>query len=457
MGIPMKKFSFVKGLLPADGLDFSGFHTSFLEERAMEVFLPKEVILPMIQHRGAAAEVAVRVGEYVRVGQVVGRPADSFGTPVHAGVSGRVTKMMILRLPDGRRCAAVCVESDGKRAPYPFVKKTDGSSHLTPKDLMQLLYKSGIVGMGGDGEPTFFKCQRAIFAGADTLYVNGLQSEPYLTCDSYQLREYSEKVIQGAVALASVLKVNKIRFCIQDKWVREITAMYSALESCGDTFPDRDMELLLFRSRYPQGYERLLGQAVYGGEIDRSKTFEEQYQAVVLNVSTCCAFADVIEKNQPCVSRIITLSVNDAESKNILVPIGTPVSEILAAVPEKKNARVILGGSLTGIPLTDTYFPILKMTSGITIMEEFDGASTECIRCGACAEACPVKLIPYLAESCILRENKKVLGKMPMERCISCGSCSYVCPSRRDLSFHIARYAHSKRLDNGEVKEIVVG
>ena len=446
----MKKYSFLRGLHPIDGLEFTDIHTSKAEERALEVFLPKEILLPMLQHRGVPAQVAVDIGDYVRIGQVVGKPADAFGTAVHSGISGFVRDIREIRLPDGRLSLAVLIESDGKRSFHPTIKKNDDTHSITPKDLLSLLYYSGIVGMGGDGEPTFIKCQRAIFAQADTLYINGMQSEPLMTCDCYQMREYSDKVIRGAVALASILRIQKIRFCISDKWIREITAMYSAVESSQEIFPDRDMEISLFRSRYPQGYERLLGQAVYGGKYETQENFENLYKAVVFNVSTCCAFADMIEKNQPCVSRIITLAVNETDRKNMLVPIGTPVSEILASVPEKKNGRVVLGGAMTGVSVEDTYVPVLKTTCGIMIAPEPDRKSEECIRCDACTGACPVGLIPYICHRAISSGSEKILQKIPIERCISCGACSYVCPSGIGSARTIAKYAHEKRMKQEE-------
>jgi len=446
----MKKYSFIKGFLPFDGLDFIGTHTSLSEERALELFLPKEVLIPLLQHRGNPAELLVKEGDYVRIGQPIGKVKDAPSAPVHASISGTVTSIEQLRLPDGRVSSAVRIESDGKRQYISSVKKNENFLDFTPKILWQLLFQSGIVGMGGEGYSAFYKCQIAEEFGVDTLLINGIQCEPYLTCDSYQLRERSSKVIQGAAALAGVLQIKKIRFCIQDKWMREIEAMYTALQGVETEFLDKEMEILLFRSRYPQGYEKLLCQAVYEKPFDLNKTVEEQYKAVVFNVSTCCAFAEMLEKNLPCVSRIITLSGDQMDKKNIQVPIGTRVSELLAAVPEAKDANIVLGGAITGVPISDLDMPVMKTTTGITVLQNEIPKPMHCIRCGSCESACPMNLIPHLCERLILGNKEKKLEKLPIEQCISCGACSYVCPSKHSLSYHIARYAHQARMKKME-------
>ena len=447
----MKKYSFVKGLLPADGLDFVGFHNSPDDEAALEVFLSKEVVIPMLQHVGSPCIPSVDIGTYVRIGQLIGKPGkdpNGSNSCIHASISGRVTEIKQIRLPDGRECEAVCIVSDGKRSSASMSGPMQDYHERSPQELYNLLYRAGIVGMGGEGYPAHYKCKTA--KNADTILVNGMQSEPYLTCDSFQLREYTDRVIRGAAALAAIVQAGRVLVCLQDKWVSEINAVSDSIDRLRPSFPDRELDFVLFKSRYPQGYDRLIVQALFGGDIGMTDSLERDYNVIVFNVSTCSAFFDMIEKNMPCTSRIITLAGDRIGKKNLLVPIGTKISEILTAVPGIAEARIILGGALTGVYIQDLNTPVLKTTTGIMVIENPLPDAMRCIRCGSCVHACPVQILPYLSEKYILEKRDSELQKMNLHKCISCGSCSYVCPAHHQLSFHIARYAHQLRMRSGE-------
>lgn len=440
----MKKYSFVNGPLPADGLDFVGFHTSFSEEQSMEVFLPKEVIIPLLQHRGAPSECLVKKGDYVQIGQPVGRAAPPLGAQIHASISGEVTSIEQIFLPDGRPTKAVRIESDAKRRYAPFVNQESPERTYTPGEIFRLLFSCGIVGMGGEGYPAHYRYQYARKCKVKTLFISGLQCEPYMICDSHHLRENGKKVVKGALTLAEAIGAKKVVICIQDKWVREITSMYTVLEEREPKKNDRQVRIAIFRSRYPQGYEKLIAEAYFGVPADLKRSVEEQFQATVCNVSTCVAIADMIEKNLPCVSRVITLAGEMIGKKNILTPIGTKLSEILSPISGIKDARIVFGGMLTGVPVENPDMPVLKTTSGIMVLQDRSEEEMPCIRCGSCEIACPVGMIPYLCEQAALHDKKDMAQRMHIDRCISCGACSYVCPSRHPLSLRISRYKNEK-------------
>lgn len=441
----MKKLSFKKGLLPIDGLDFSRGR-ALSQERVLEQFTPKEVVIPMHQSIGTPAVPIVHVGSLVSIGQIIGRPTSPVSAPVHASISGTVTAIESIRLPSGIECAAVRIHNDLKRRMDETVQKRSSPENLSPKDLHRLLLFSGIVGMGGEGYPTAAKCLRAQKAGADTLYVNGLQSEPYLTCDIHLMREHAGRVIQGAIALGSVCRVQKIVFCLQDKWKHEIAAMEVAIERFRPAYPDREISLLVFKTRFPQGYDKLLIKAIYQVELTQQQNPEETVGAVIFNVSTCAAFWEKVEKNLPCTSRIVTISGDTTAQRNVLVPIGTSVSELLDRIPGTGTcSRIVIGGALMGVTITNLNTPIIKTTQGITLIRQENPPKVPCIHCGACVEACPVGLLPYLCERLIEISDKDALLHENIETCISCGACSYACPAGIELSAHISRTAHKNR------------
>jgi len=98
--------------------------------------------------------------------------------------------------------------------------------------------------------------------------------------------------------------------------------------------------------------------------------------------------------------------------------------------------EVLNGGPMMGIAQTTLDVPVIKGTSGITVLagkEIKPNAYQPCIRCASCVEVCPVNLMPYKigdqARLYRLDEFKAWGGLV----CIECGCCSYTCPSKRPL------------------------
>ncbi len=441
----MRKLSFKKGLLPRDGLGFSGGR-SYSQERILELFTPKEVVVPMLQHIGTPAVPCVAPGSSVEIGSLIGRPTSHISAPVHAGISGIVTAIETIRLPNGAECAAVRIQNDLKRRTVPSLQRRANPEKLSVRDLKKLLLYSGIVGMGGDGYPAAAKCRRAEAAGVHTLFVNGLQCEPYLTSDVHILREHPERVVHGAMAFCSICKAQKVVICIEDKWKQEIDIIETLIERLRPEYQDRELSMTVFKSRFPQGYDKLLIKAVYGIELTENELIEERGGAVVFNASTCAAFWEMAERNQPSCSRIITIAGDLGSDHNVLVPIGTTVSELLEHTPGRGTCkRIVVGGALTGAAISDLNTPVIKTTQGLTLIKMENPRHTSCIHCGSCVEACPVGLLPYMLNRLIELSDTESLIRENIDKCISCGACSYVCPAGAELSARIVRAAHKIR------------
>ena len=441
----MKKLSFKKGIMPKDGLDFT-HQRKFLREAILEVCAPREVTIPMKQHIGTVCDPVVSVGDEVAMGDLVGVPADMLGVPVHASISGTVTKVSTIRLPNKVSCKAVTIKNDLRRRVSNKIQPRKNVSQLSLQELTKLLWTSGICGMGGEGEPTYTKCMRAVKRGVDTLLVNCTQSEPFLACDLHHIRVDAAKVLQGAMALSGICRVKKVVFCIEDTWVDEIDALNQALENSRSRYMDRQISIQLFKTRFPQGCQQLLIKALYGVELPLGTEVEEAVKAVLFNASTCFAFSEMIEKNQPLTSRIVTISGDTITGHNVLVPIGTSVSEILERVPGAHTAqRIVWGGAMTGVAIDRLDVPIIKTTTAITIIRKFEPPRMNCIHCGACIHACPVNLAPNLLNRLIELGQQDQLPNESVEQCIACGACSYVCPAGIELSTNIAKAAYRAR------------
>jgi len=441
-GVDMRKLSFRKGLLPIDGLRFAEGR-SLAQERVLENFSPKEILVPMLQHVGIPSIPVVTVGTRVDIGQLIGRSASRFGVPIHSGISGVVTEIERISLPNRTTCDAIRIQNDLKRRLHPSVNRREKPERLSVEELRKILLHSGISGMGGEGVSASAKCAQALAAEADTLYVNGLQSEPHLTSDLYLMHERALQVVCGAAAMAVACQISRVVFCIQETWRKEISAVTAVLQDAERLYPSISFSVRVFRARFPQGYDKLIIQAVYGVELRSQESIPRAVKAVIFNVSTCYAFWDMVQRNMPCANRVMTIADEGTSLRNVLVPIGTLISELLERMPGvNSSSRIVIGGALTGVAVTNLDSPVMKTTQGITLIKTNPREKTPCIHCGACVAACPVGLAPYILVRLIDLNEQMVAETKTLSACISCGACSYVCPSGIDLSARIVKAAH---------------
>ena len=442
-----RRYSFYKSLLFDNALDFSG-RSSFVKEIMLEKVYPSRIILPMKQHYGVPAVPIVKKGEHVLIGQCVGMPSKgAFSAPVHSGISGNVTDIRTITLPDKTSCEAVFIETDRKRTYHPSIR-IRSDFNISATNVSGIIRDSGIVGMGGEGIPSIAKINRARKSGVDVLLVNCLQSEPYATSDLLRITDSSDYLIMGAVALAGAVGCSRISFLISEKKTTEITALQSAMERTSGRYSGYVFNIRYFKERFPQGYYRMVAKALFDKDLKEGELLEDKCRAVMFNCSTVYACWEAIADGMPLVSRVVTVTGENNDGHNVLAPIGTPVSELLNSLNGRSetNNRVILGNALTGIELSDPdNTPITKTTSAVTVIRNTDTIRTHCIHCGSCSRACPMELSPSILKNLIdLGLSYRAVEERAYE-CIACGACSYVCPSGVDLTSTIARFASQNR------------
>ncbi len=446
MSVGEHKYSYLRNLRERNALRFSG-RSSFVREIMLERVFPTKIILPMKQHFGDECVPIVTIGEHVLIGQCIGIPPEgAFAVPIHAGISGTVTDIKPIRMPNGVECKAVCIESDRKRTRHPSVVLPRMELNISASTVMGIVRDSGIVGLGGEGIPTIAKIDRARKAGVRELLVNILQSEPYAVCDLFIAGEYADYVLMGAVAVAGACGTHNITVLISADKKDEIEALRAASERVTDEYPDFTIGFKFFRDRFPQGYYRLVARALYGKELAEDDTLEDSCGAVLFNCSTLYACWDAISGNMPLTGRLITISDGEGGGHNVLAPIGTPVSELLNTVNgiSETESRVVWGGCMTGLLVTDPdNTPIIKTTTAITVVRKREIVVTKCIHCGKCAENCPMDINPGLIAKLVSRGAFSKADEERAGACIACGTCSYVCPSGLDLTGTVAGYAVS--------------
>lgn len=406
-----------------------------LRNPIIEAPLPGRIILPLAMHIGAPAEALVQIGDKVKTGQMVAAPKGLVSASIHSSISGTVTAIEDhpLAHPSGMNDTCIVIESDGQDT-WTELTPVKNYREVEPEKLVGILRNSGLAGMGGAGFPTAVKLQPR--HSIDTLILNGSECEPYITADHALMRERAEDVIQGALLLAYIVgEPEEILIGVEDNKPDAIQALHQAIEASGDS----RLQLRVFPTKYPSGGEKQLIQILTGKEV-KSSGLPADLGILVQNVGSAVAAWDAVVQGKPLITRVTTL-VGEAlgVQNNYLVRIGTPVADLLelAQVDKDKSDRIVVGGPMMGFTLLDDQVPVTKITNCLLVpsKEELSPPppAQACIRCGLCAEACPVSLLPQQLFWYAQVEDHDKLRDYSLFDCIECGACAYVCPSNIPL------------------------
>ena len=399
--------------------------------------LPEKVYVSMFQHLGAQAKPIVAVGDSVKAGQIIAEPGGFISAYVHSPVSGVVRS--IAPRPDlaGFNCMHVEIEVQGDE----WAEGIDLSPELVtaiPEDrdfILDRIKMCGVVGLGGATFPTHVKLNPPPGKKADCLILNGAECEPFLTSDFRILLERTDEIVVGAAIMQKVLGGCPCVIGIEENKPEAIEAVRASVRRLG--YPGIRVEAL--KKRYPQGGEKQLIDAVMHRQV-RSGGLPIDVGAVVQNVATSLAVYEAVQKNKPLVTNVLTVTgdcLPAGSMHNYLFRIGMPLSWIAAqagGVPEGA-VKIVSGGPMMGKAIANFDAATVKGSSSILYLGESTrrGAESPCIRCGRCADACPMGLEPFLLKKLYKAGDAAALEQNAAQDCIECGCCQYSCPSRIPL------------------------
>jgi electron transport complex protein RnfC len=301
--------------------------------------------------------------------------------------------------------------------------------------MIQRVLDAGVVGLGGAGFPTGVKMRLALQKKVHTLLINGGECEPYLTCDDRLMQEKAAEIINGVALMVQAIGCKQAIVAIEDNKPNSIEAMTQA-----SSHLDK-INVQTVPSLYPMGSERHLVKAVTGKAIAPGQLSTE-LGILVHNVATARAVYHAIRYQRPLVDRVLTVSGQGIETpKNLLVPIGTPVHEILTACGGMKIGahRIVAGGPMMGQVIPSPYSPVDKSVGGLLVLvheEVRTEQSHDCVRCGRCVQACPMGLMPFQMAAHSKVSDYEGARDYGLDHCLLCGACSYVCPSKLPLVQH---------------------
>ena len=386
--------------------------------------LPTSVVLPLQQHVGAPCEALVNKGDQVKVGQKIGDSSAHISAPIHSSVSGVVKNISVHPSPVGEEVLSILIESDGKDE---WIEKEGIDPEKSSKEeILKKIRECGIVGLGGAAFPTHVKLSPE--KKIDTVIINGAECEPYVTADHRLMLEQGKKILRGTEIIKRLLDVEKVIIAIEDN-------KKDAIEKLGGLCDD-GIEIVTLKTRYPRGDERYLIKAVLGREVPAGG-LPFDVGVVVQNVGTAKAIGDAIFEGIPLVERVLTVTGDVKEPKNLLARIGTPFSELIEQCGGFVGSvgKVISGGPMMGIAQWGDV-PVIKGTTCILVLDEKKARGEEertCIRCGSCVEACPMGLMPAMLATYAKKKKFDLCEENYIWSCDECGCCAYVCPSRIPL------------------------
>ncbi len=386
---------------------------------------PEKVFIPLHQHFGSPAKAVVQKGEEVFLGQKIGEATALFSAEVHASVSGKVLSVEGYNHPLGKPVQTISIANDGKDNPNPGISAHKNPLSLRPEQIRTKVKEAGIVGLGGAGFPTAVKLSPPQDKPIETVIINACECEPLLNADYRLLMEFSDHVLQGAQLVRIATNASRIMIGIEDNK----KDAYSLLK---DKAQGSKIEVVLLKTKYPQGAEKNLIYALLAREVPKGG-LPFDVGVVVQNVGTVKAIWDAVKFGRPLYERALTVSGSGIKNpKNLMVRIGTPFKDILEFCGGHQDEAniLVMGGPMMGLSQWTSDVPVIKGTSGILSWQAIPPSFIHnCIQCARCIEHCPMNLVPTLLMKYAKNDHNREAEDWGILDCVECGCCQYTCPA----------------------------
>jgi len=391
-----------------------------------------EMVIPLSQHVGKPAIAVVRQGQEVLRGQVIAIADGPMSVPIHAPATGVIQGMDL-------------VPSNKGMIPGIYLKPMPGSTqevnegtpcHLetaTPDDILQAIQSAGIVGLGGAVFPTHIKLTLGDNKYVDTLIINGVECEPYLTTDHRVMLEQTQDIMLGIRYLLKATGAKRAIIAVEANKPDAAHALNQAIP------PGLAVSVQLLKVKYPQGADKILVKTLLGLEVPPG-SHSVDIHVVTINVATTAEIGRLLPHGRGVQERVITITGPAVAKKgNYLIPMGTPLRFALTTLGVSKDINAVcLGGPMMGPAVANLDIPITKGVAGFVA---FTKTKTErkqrifaCIHCGYCVEACPIALNPsQLGLLAMKKDYARMVHDFHLRECFECGACAYICPSHIPL------------------------
>ncbi|MBR4575849.1 MAG: electron transport complex subunit RsxC [Clostridia bacterium] len=413
-------------------------HKELSRDAKLRQFDPQgEMVFPLQQHIGKPAKTIVQKGDTVLVGQRIAEADGFVSAHIHSSCSGKVKAVEKRRVLTGGMAECIVIDNDREFTPFADYSVRDDEGNLSENDIIQRVQDAGIVGLGGAGFPTHVKLKPKDPEAIEYVIANGAECEPYLTCNDQLMRTQAPAIVEGLELVLRLFPNATGVICIEDNKPEAIHAMEIAASG------KARIKVQAMITKYPQGGERSLIQAVTGIDFPISK-LPADVGCIVQNVGTLMAIQRAVLYHEPLFRQCFTMTGEAvSEPSNFMVRVGTSYAELLEACggikPGTEAVKALAGGPMMGIAMGSLDVPVQKQNNGLTLLAEDPVAEAEkmmtaCLHCGRCTTVCPVGLMPQLmADAAIAGNLERYEKKLYGLECIQCGSCTVACPAKRPL------------------------
>jgi len=395
---------------------------------------PQKLFIHLSQSAGAASSPVVEKGQRVLKGEVIAEPGGKISAYIHSPVSGTVEGIKKWPHYSGDKLDAMVIANDFKEEEKQR-RELKSVKTLAPSQIVEIIRKSGVVGLGGAAFPTDVKLSVPFGKKINTLLVNGCECEPGLTADGKIIEEKAEQIFEGAKIAARAVSAKVIIIAIEDNKLSKAAELFR-----------RRMDVRVLPTKYPQGGEKQLIYALLRRKVPAGG-LPADVGCVVINVQTAVAVNEAVYSGRPLFEKVVTLGGFFRKPGNVIIPVGTSLKDIInlrGGIPAHVN-KIVFGGPMMGHAVSNLDVSVTKATSSILLLASSEPREFECIRCLRCAAVCPMNLIPR--QSYFLYKKNTPYDKAA--NCIECGACAYVCPAGIPL-VHYLKWSKNQMLNTGK-------
>ncbi len=425
------KYTFQRGVHPPDNKHF----TAKADVQRVYPQPGSLIVIPMSQHLGAPCQPVVEVKGDVTAGMVIGESDAFVSAPVHSPVNGVIKEIAPKPHPSGRKVLSVVITVGEEQPPpkeWQELPQAVDPKIFEPEQIVKAIRQAGLVGMGGAAFPTSVKLVQNPKKPVDTILLNGCECEPYLTSDDRLMQEAPSTIVVGLQLAMRAAGAQRGVIAIEDNKPDAISTLMNHIKNIDN------VQLAICQTKYPQGGEKQLIQAVTGSTVPTGG-LPLDVGVVVINVGTAASISWACTENRPVTERIVTLTGSGImKPGNYMTPVGMLVSDLFeqAGGMTEEAEKVLMGGPMMGPATPRLDIPVLKGTSGITVMTKADISNekeTACIRCSRCVDYCPLGLVPTKIAHAVKARNMDMAMDYDLAACCECGCCAYVCPAQIPL------------------------
>ncbi|MBQ8424678.1 MAG: 4Fe-4S dicluster domain-containing protein [Clostridia bacterium] len=395
----------------------------------------------------AEAEPVVNIGDEVKEGELIAKPAGKFGVNIFSPVCGKVLNIFDKITSWGEYCKHILIMNNNKDE---FVDLPEIES-VADTVLIERLRESGLVDNIAN-MPSFLKYAYTGQKVYKTLLVLVDDIDPNCTINQTILEYKIEEVVNGAKYFMNMTSAPHITFVLSDNNKRLADKIRKHI---AENKKNYDYKIKFLPAKYPFTNPYIMSQIIAHKKINKKTSFLDAGVAIE-TAESCYNFCRAVEFGKPVTRKIVTIDGNNVIRKgNYAIPNGVSYENLIdfaGIVDKNEPMKIIEGNLLHGVAQYNKEISISLSTNSI-VLEKYNpfemGDEFNCISCGKCLKVCPMGLNPQRLETAYLDNDADELENLRIQSCIECGCCSYICPSKRYITQRIVNAKHYNNLSNG--------